>query len=494
MATSGQAMHNWLNNIPDSTVLMNGRDISWTKSDLQKWFLYIRESLRSRKQPFAPVAILADNSPEWIAIDLATQALGITLVPLPTFFTPAQWAHAIRTSGAQAIFCVRAEHANALGFTDKIPFDGKLALYEAAQEIEYVNLEGIQKITYTSGTTSEPKGVCLTAAQQWDVTYALHERLADIGIQRHLSLLPLSVLLENIAGVYTSLLSGATSISPPLAETGLTGASGFDPTICLEAIQRHQAESIILLPQMLQALVAASTAQDERIRSLKFVAVGGARTPASLILAAREKGFPVYEGYGLSECSSVVSLNRPDADRPGSVGKPLPNRLVRIAADGEIEIGGAGFSHYLGEAPYHSEWLSTGDIGHLDEDGYLFISGRKKNILITSYGRNVLPEWPESVLLGTGAVAQSVVFGDARPYLVAAIVPASSSLDRDTIQAAVDKANQELPDYARIHRWISVEPFSPVNGLATLNGRPKRSAIWECYQSQIERLYKTQGE
>ncbi len=452
------------------------------------------DALRARRSPNAPVAICADNSPEWIAIDLAAQELGITLVPLPFFFTAAQLAHAIRTAGVQAIFCMQTEHAHAFGFTERVAFDGALVLYESVQEKTSAVLGGVQKVTFTSGTTAEPKGVCLSAAQQWEVAYALQQSLAELNIRRHLNLLPLAVLLENVAGVYTALLSHAINICLPLAETGLVGASRFDPNTCLDAIQRHQAESIILLPQMLQALVATIGANDPRIQCLKYVAVGGARTPAALIQAAREKGFPVYEGYGLSECGSVVSINRPGADCIGSAGKVLPNRFVRIAADGEIEVGGQGVARYLGEAPHPSPWLATGDLGRLDDNGFLHIDGRKKNILITAYGRNISPEWPESVLLGTGAIAQAVVFGDGQPYLVAALVPLAAHIDDARMQSAVDQANSQLPDYARVQRWFRVEPFTAENQMATANGRPRREVIWHRYQQQIVSAYATSGE
>ena len=159
------------------------------------------------------------------------------------------------------------------------------------------------------------------------------------------------------------------------------------PNGIVVAIEEHQAESVILLPQMLQAITLGCTKNDPRLKSLKLVAVGGAKTPEALIVQAREKGIPAYEGYGLSECSSVVALNTPSANKLNSVGKALPNRKIRIAADGEIEISGQGFTHYLGEVIAQEEWLKTGDIGHLDDEGYLFIDGRKKNILITSFGR-----------------------------------------------------------------------------------------------------------
>jgi long-chain acyl-CoA synthetase len=487
-------MHNWRNKIPDTRILVAGPGASWTGAMLDKHVRLACEALRRRRKPDAPVAILADNSPEWIAIDLAAQELGIALVPLPSFFTNHQMTHALRAAGVQAIFCGQAGHAFALGFNEVIPFDGELCLYESAQDAAPAALDGVQKVTFTSGTTSDPKGVCLSTAQQWDVANAIAESLAGLGIQRHLNLLPLSVLLENVAGVYTALLSGAANICPPLAETGLFGASRFDPHACLSAIDRYEAESVILLPQMLLALAAVAVPGDPRLRTLKYVAVGGARTPVALIRAARAKGFPVYEGYGLSECGSVVSINLPCADRPGSAGRPLPNRPVRIAADGEVEVGGRGIARYLGDTSSAQEWLATGDFGHLDADGFLHIDGRKKNVLITAYGRNVSPEWPETVLLGTGVIAQAVVFGDAQPYLVAAIVPLAPHITDEQVDVAVEQANSQLPDYARVERWFRADPFTPENNMATANGRPRREAIRNRYFRQITSAYATHGE
>ena len=470
------------------------RNISWTRADLQAQIAAASAMLAARAMPAMPVAILADNSPEWLAIDLATQEQGITLIPLPLFFTPAQWMHVIATAGVQAVVCAQPEQAAQLGFDRIVGRLGSLTLCERASAGAQATLDGIHKITFTSGTTSEPKGVCLTADQQWDVAYALHASLASLHIQRHLCLLPLAVLLENIAGIYTALLAGATVICPSLAEVGLSGASGFNPRVCLDAIHDTQAESIILLPQMLQALVAVATPGDPRIASLKFVAVGGGKTPPALIEAARRKGFPVYEGYGLSECSSVVSLNVPGADRVGSVGRPLSNRRVRIAADREIEVGGMPPARYLGQAATDVAWLPTGDIGHLDEDGYLFIDGRKKDILITGFGRNVSPEWPESVLLGTGAFAQAIVFGDAQPFLIALVVPLAPQVDASAMQAAIDAANRSLPDYARIRRWMAIAPMKAADGLVTANGRLRRSLIWQRYQERATPLFEQTGE
>ncbi|QGZ38151.1 long-subunit acyl-CoA synthetase (AMP-forming) [Pseudoduganella flava] len=486
------ALTSTLNDANDA-VLLAGPAGTWTGAELHRRVADLAALLRERFAPGTALGILADNSPDWIVADLATRAAGLALVPLPSFFTPAQWAHALQAAQVQALFCAQAGHAAALGYDVPLPCPGGLVLQNRA-DAGSVALPGIQKVTFTSGTTAQPKGVCLTAAQQWELAATLRDLLAPLGIRRHLNLLPLPVLLENIAGLYTALLSGATNICLPLAQVGLSGASGFDAQACLGAIAEHGAESVILLPQMLHALVAAAQPGDARLATLKFIAVGGARTPPALIAAARAKGFPVYEGYGLSECGSVVALNLPGADRVGSAGRPLPNRRVRIAADGEIEVGGGTMAGYLGAPAAQDDWLPTGDLGRLDADGFLHVDGRKKNVLITAYGRNVSPEWPETALLGAGAGVQAVVFGDAQPYLVAAIVPARADVPDALIAAAVTRANADLPDYAQVRRWFRAAPFTPADGTATTNGRIRRDAAASRCAAQLAAAYQPDGE
>ncbi len=484
-------MKNLLDSLPDNPVLLSNGQRTLDRAALAQRVACVVAALQARQAPRAAVAILADNDPEWLVVDLATQALGVALVPLPLFFTPEQWRHVLHASGAQALFCADPGLAALFGFRTSIACGGLLGLYAGAQAAAPAPLEDVQKITFTSGTTATPKGVCLSTAQQWDLARALHGALGPLRLERHLCLLPFAVLLENIAGPYTALLSGATTFCPPLSETGLSGASGFDPQVCMDAIARYAPHSIILVPQMLQALVAAAAPNDARLRSLRFVAVGGGKTAPALLAAARERGLPVYEGYGLSECASVVALNLPGAERAGSVGRPLANRAVRIAPDGEILVG-ATVVRYLGQEPSDDSVLATGDLGHLDPDGFLYVDGRKKDVLITGFGRNVSPEWPESALTGTGVIAQAMVVGEAQAHLAALIVPARAGLDEATLAAAVARANATLPDYARIARWVAVAPFTPANGLATANGRPRRALIQTHFASHIAALFDPQ--
>ncbi len=503
-------MRSWLNLVPEHQTVLSSATESWDKAALLKKISQVSEALLNRKNPKAPVGILADNSLEWIAIDLATQDIGVTLIPLPSFFTPSQCLHAIKSSGMQAIFCAHEDVVRNLGFMFQNQYVGELKLFESMSVlsgmVEQPNLLEVQKITYTSGTTSEPKGVCLSTDQQWSVAQSIEQALRSLQIKRHLNVLPLSVLLENIAGVYTALVCGAENICLPLNEVGLHGSSNFDADACIAAIDKYQAESIILLPQMLQAIVARSKKQDPRLKSLKFVAVGGGKTPVALIKTAKAMGIPVYEGYGLSECASVVALNTPNNERIGSVGKVLSNRIVRVSKDGEIEVKNVGLPHYLENAeelrnkhqytprsaPRSTDetWLPTGDLGHLDDEGFLYLDGRKKNVLITSFGRNISPEWPESLLLGSGLFKQVIVVGDGQAQLSALLVTAKDDVSDEAIQLAITSVNQDLPDYAQIGPWmLSDEPFTPNNGLATANGRLKRDLIKNKFNNQIELLY-----
>jgi long-subunit acyl-CoA synthetase (AMP-forming) len=452
-------------------------------------------ALRRAAPPVRMLGILADNGPDWVVIDLAAERIGLPLVPLPAFFTPAQLLHAVVATGMDALFCASTAAAGALGFGPAGALDGVSIPWLRRADEPALLPAGTSKITFTSGTTGTPKGVCLGAAHQRVVAHSLVAATKGLGIERHLSLLPLPVLLENVAGAAAPMLAGATCCVPPLVEVGLSGATAFDPRACLAAIARWQAHSVILLPQMMVALTAALEAGAPRPSQLRFAAVGGAKVAPSLVARARAAGLPAYEGYGLSECASVVTLNVPGADRPGSVGRALPHIDVRVGDDGEILVSQAGFLGYLGaeERTAMAGCLRTGDLGRLDSAGYLHIEGRRKHLLITSFGRNIAPEWPEAELLAGSAIGQAAVFGEARPQLCAVIVPRAPAVPDAAIEAEVRLANRRLPDYARVACWIRADaPFSPAEGLATPNGRVRRDAVWSRYGARLDATYQTQ--
>jgi long-subunit acyl-CoA synthetase (AMP-forming) len=218
------------------------------------------------------------------------------------------------------------------------------------------------------------------------------------------------------------------------------------------------------------------------------VAVGGGRVSPALLERADRLGLPVYEGYGLTECASVVALNTPAARRIGSVGRPLPHAEVTIDARGEIHVAGTAISGYVGGENVPQRF-ATGDLGYFDTEGFLHVSGRRKNMFITSFGRNVSPEWVEAELCEEPAIAQAAVFGEARPWNVAVIV-ATPTMQPEQLRSAIRAANQRLPDYARVGDWIVAgSPFTHGNGELTANGRNRRAAIWIRYRHELDALY-----
>lgn len=446
-----------------------------------------------RRQGHQSLGLLMDNDPAWVVTDLAAQATGVTLVPIPPFFSDEQIQHAIQDAGIEAVIST-----DTTLIADKLPTarvrpmgriagrNGWLAVLPARQTEKA--LPEVAKITYTSGTTGTPKGVCLSRTNMERVAAALRDAIQVTAADRHLCLLPLAILLENIGGLYVPLLSGASCVVPGLSEVGMTGASGLEPQRMLQAISDSRATTVILLPQMLQALVGLVAAGQPRPEQLRLIAVGGAPLSRRLLEQARDLGLPVFEGYGLSECSSVVAVNRPGRQRLGSVGQPLPHIQLKFSQEGEILLKGNLFRGYLNHPAPDGEWYASGDLGHLDEDGYLYLTGRKKSCFITSFGRNVAPEWVEKELTHFPAISQAVVFGEARPFNVALIVARG---DRQQVKTAIEQANRRLPDYARVGAWIETDaPFTVDNHQFTATGRPRRDVIAQAYGERINAVYE----
>ncbi len=419
-----------------------------------------------------------DNGPEWLILDLATRLADIPLVPLPGFFTSDQKKYVMETAGVDGIISVRGEFPGFL--SNRALSDGAWLLQRERQDWRLP--AGTAKVTFTSGTTGQPKGVCLSAAALDHVARSITEATAEVTVQRHLCLLPLPVLLENIAGAWVAMLHGAEILAPPLEDLGWSGSSGIDTRRLVQRLRSDRPDTVILLPQVLKALVEELERTGERLESLSFAAVGGARTAPALIKRARVLGLPVYEGYGLSECASVVSLNLPSADIAGSVGRALNPGRIRVGSDGRILLRHPGFLGYAGSSEPVTEWLDSGDLGELDDGGFLHIRGRSKNLLITGYGRNVSPEWVESELLAEEGVLQAVVVGDGWARLGALLVVEPGI----NPGLAIARCNQRLPDYARLGAWRVVPPMTSAQGLLTPNGRPCRDAIARFHNTQID--------
>ncbi|UXY27653.1 AMP-dependent synthetase/ligase [Streptomyces sp. HUAS TT20] len=252
---------------------------------------------------------------------------------------------------------------------------------------------------------------------------------------------------------------------------------------------------------------------------LRYAISGGSPLDRNLNLFFSAAGIIVYEGYGLTETTAAATIVPPLGPRPGTVGQPVPGAAVRIADDGEVLIkGGLVFGAYWNnpaatEAALREGWFATGDLGSLDDDGYLTITGRKKDILVTSGGKNVSPAVLEDRLRSRSPVGQCLVVGDNRPFVAALItldpeavahwlsvrkLPVDTPLSelvrdprlRADVQKAVDYANEAVSRAESIRAFALVEgEFSEDNGLLTPSLKVKRHAVTAAYGEQIEAIY-----
>ena len=335
---------------PGAVALVDGRrSISYAALPalIEREIEWLREGGAERH------ALLADNGVPWALADLALHVGAMLSVPLPGSFTPAQVAHALDDAGIDALLTdddVRARELLPGWRADGIsPVSG---LQRFRRQLDPATRPsapaGTHKITYTSGSTSNPKGVCLSGRALEAIAESVAGATRDLAIERHLCILPLATLLENVAGLYAPLLRGATCVVPPSSVTGMS-YGGLDAARLLGTLSREQPNSLILVPELLQVLVVAAERGWQPPPALQFVAVGGARVSPELLGRADAAGIPVYEGYGLSECASVVCLNTPAARRTGTVGRPLPHVRVRVDASGQVHVAGNTMLGYLGD-------------------------------------------------------------------------------------------------------------------------------------------------
>jgi long-chain acyl-CoA synthetase len=452
-----------------------------------------------KQQNCQVLGLLLDNSLDWILFDLAAQQLAIVCIPMPVFFSQAQRDHVVSSAGIDLVICAQ----KTLSFEQQVKSKHFISTYRTSQKHQSENMlcayqllgpvkanypEKTQKVTFTSGSTGVPKGVCLSIDNQTLVAQSLMQEIGLIA-PKHLCLLPLPVLLENIAGVYAPLLAGGSVVVLPQADYGFSGSALVDSTALLMAISVHQPNSLILVPELLLVLLMAVKSGWQAPKSLAFIAVGGAHVAPELLTQAHQAGLPVYQGYGLSECASVVSLNTPQQHNIHSAGKVLSHVSCEVI-DGELVVSGNCHLGYLNQVDsWYKNTFHTGDLVELD-DNTLIIKGRKKNLLISSFGRNINPEWPEALLFASGVLKQCVVFGDNKPHCSALLV-AGGKVTEQQIQRVVSSVNAQLPDYAQIKDYLILpEPMQAWQGLTTDNNRLKRDAIYQYYFTELEALYQ----
>jgi long-subunit acyl-CoA synthetase (AMP-forming) len=434
---------------------------------------------RLKDQP-RTIGIYAPNGRGWVIAQLACAFAGKLVVPLPTFFSPAQLGHVVRDASVELILA--SEETAALAVQSGRPTTVidihrvQAGLPDVVPDV----VDGFGQIIYTSGSTGQPKGVRHQSGQITWSAAAMGTATAASAKDTYLSVLPLPLLLETICSIFIPTLLGAYVHF----DTGLAEHVGRgDATGIANAFEIHRPTMSVLVPQLLKHWVAELQGSGQFApSSLRFVAVGGAPVPRQVANAAWSLGIPVHEGYGLSECCSVVAVNRPKERRPGTVGQPLSGLSVLID-DGEIVVDGPSITDgYLGQEQANGPWR-TGDLGEIDRDGFVTVHGRKDSLLVTSFGRNVIPEWIETMLLGDPRIAFCAVTGHGEPHLTALLIPSPqgaawfAKATRSEVQKLLSDRCSDAPEYAVPRAYVIASFEQALNNQLLSNGRPIRKNI-----------------
>jgi long-chain acyl-CoA synthetase len=406
----------------------------------------------------------------------------------------------------------------------------------------------LASLIYTSGTTGTQKGVMLTHRNLTWTAQATLECLPGSPDDRVLSYLPLSHVLERVVSHLRQVATGCqiyfcSSIDQVMPMTREVHPTYFTSVPRLwEKIYagiRARMDHVTGLRRVIRdwALVVAArkTAAYERLAQpstwlrwqwaladrlvyrkiretlgfdqIRICVSGSAPVSPDILRFFFGLGVEILEGYGLTETTAPVTVNRPGQARFGTVGTALPGEEVRIAADGEILVRGPNvFQGYFRDPvataeALHDGWLLTGDVGELDADGYLKITDRKKDLFKTSGGKYVAPGAIENVLSGRGGIAQAVVIGDARPFVAALITldpeDARRGPDDPQVQQRVDQAiaevNRTLSHPEQIKKWKILDGEFVVGDELTPKMSVRRKRIYEKYRAEIEDLYSKLG-
>jgi long-chain acyl-CoA synthetase len=421
--------------------------------------------------------------------------------------------------------------------------DNNEPLTDIENRIAQQNSDDTCCFVYTSGTGGRPKGVMLTHRSIQACIKASIEILREGGVeenQRFLSLLPLSHSYEHTAGMHLPIQTksevwycesaeqiGANlqEVSPSLMTAvprlydvlherimrSIRTKGGLSEKLFMETIRlgRKRLEGKTLLPHefvldlFLEKLVRQKI-QERLGGKLKYFISGGAALNPEIGSFFMALGVKLLQGYGQTEASPVISANRPGKIKIETVGPPVAGVEVRFANDGEILVRGdllmKGYwrDDHSTAATIRDGWLYTGDIGSADEDGYITITGRKKEIIVNSGGENIVPSRVEALLTIEPEIEQAMVDGDRRPWLAAVIVPsdearakaASDDALKLLIAETVDRANSRLSQIERVRRFIIAdEGFTNENSQLTATLKVRRHVVKAQYQDRLDALY-----
>jgi len=429
--------------------------------------------------------------------------------------------------------------------------------------IDTIAPEDLATIIYTSGTTGDPKGVMLSQKNLlFDAWYGLKHLGGTEIKETFLSFLPLSHVLERTAGYTAALMTGSHIAFAESVDKVVENIAEIRPTAMVSvprlfekiysriyenvhhssAIKRklfHQAVEVgreyvqkrYIRKEPVGFLGTRYRFYDKLVFSkiranfggrLRFFISGGAPLDKSINEFMWIIGIPVYEGYGLTETSPAITLNNHDNVRFGSVGTLLPFTEIKLAEDGELLMKGPQLmqGYYLNDQntakTMEEGWLKTGDIARIDEDGFVYIVDRKKELIVTAGGKNIAPQPLENELKLDKYISQAFVFGDAKPYLVALLTPnlerlielaqqekinylaleelVANQRVQQLFSERIDQFNSRQPSYQTIKKFdLLPREFSIEGGELTPTLKLKRKAIYSMYKERIDQLYLANG-
>ncbi len=500
-----------------------------------------------RAEGLAPgdrVALCLKNGIHWVAADQGALGLGLVVVPLYADDNPENVAWCLENSGARLLVAESSRMAHALqGVATSLPrvlcltadpgsghdaVEAALPRQAPAFEVAPLEDDALATICYTSGTAGRPKGVMLTHGNILANVAACERLRLARSDDVFLSLLPLSHMFERTGGYYLPLSIGAkvayarsvSQLAEDLASerpmvmfavprvfekfaARLNEALARSPAkkrlfdLVVAAGGRAERREAGLLDRIFLALLRERVAGPVLARlggRMRFAVLGGAPLDPAIAWLFLGLGMPVLQGYGMTEASPVISVNRPESNVPESVGMPLDNVEVRIAAGGELLARGPSIMKGYWKNPEASAksldregWLHTGDLAEI-RDGRIFIRGRLKDVLVLSNGEKLPPQDVELAILGDGVFEQGVLIGEGRPFLTLVAVTRETD-ERRLIQRANERL-KGFPGYIRVRRVVATrEPWTVENGLLTPTLKVKRERVQEKFRTEIERAY-----
>ncbi len=503
------------------------RDLGETSSQLA------RELERRGIAPGDRVLLWGENCGEWVAAFWGTLLRGAVVVPMDQIASP-EFARRVYQQVEAKLLIGSRELARHLPEAAQLLFEnfGEVLAPQARTPypLPAVNRGDTAQIVFTSGTTADPKGVVITHGNllanleplEAEIQkYLKYERL--VHPLRFLNLLPLSHVFGQFLGL----------LVPPLLGGTVIFQESLNPAEIIRTVKRERVSVLVAVPRLLEALkeklerdfeaagrldwfrsqlAAAAGAhflrrwwqfrEIHRRLGWKFWALisGGATLSAEVESFWSRLGYAVIQGYGLTETTSLVSVNHPFRLSKGTIGKVLPGRELKLAEDGEILVRGesiaAGYWHGSASLttggrelrPVRGEegWFHTGDLGALDAEGNLYFKGRQKNVIVTAEGMNIYPEDVEKALRNQPEVRDCVVVarprnGNAEPCAVLLL----RESEKDTVEGVVQRANASLGDFQRIRTYF-VWPYGDFPRTSTQ--KPQTNVIQKWVEERLREL------